>query len=68
MASKITEEERSAICLEAMRLLIDSNLVWSEDFEIIRPTLAQLFMKAITIPELSQHVTNLAVKVVVANG
>ena len=68
MVNKITEEERNAICLEAMRLLIDPNLVWSADFEQIRPAMSALFMKAITVPELSQHVTNLAVKVVVAHG
>jgi hypothetical protein len=66
--SKITEEERSAIMLEAMKLLIDDNLVWSPDFENIRPALGSLFLKAIGYPHLSESLTTLAVRIIKTHG
>jgi hypothetical protein len=68
MVSKLTEEDRNALCFEAMRLLLDNNLVWSNDFEEIRPALASLFMKAMSVPQLAENVTTLAAKVVRTYG
>jgi hypothetical protein len=64
----INEEERSAIMLEAMKLLIDDNLVWSPDFENIRPALGSLFLKAIGYPQLSESLTPLAVRIIKTHG
>lgn len=68
MVSKLTEADRNALCFEAMRLLMDNNLVWSNDFEEIRPALASLFMKAMSVPQLAENVTTLAAKVVRTYG
>jgi hypothetical protein len=65
---RMTEEERGAIMFEAMRLLLDDNLVWSQDFEDIRPALGSLFLKAIASPELSQPLTTLAVRIIKSHG
>jgi hypothetical protein len=66
--NKLNEEERSAIMLEAMKLLIDDNLVWSPDFENIRPALGSLFLKAIGYPELSKSLTTIAVRIIKEHG
>jgi hypothetical protein len=68
MVSKLSEEDRNALCFEAMRLLLDNNLVWSNDFEEIRPALASLFMKAMSVPQLAENITTLAAKVVRTYG
>jgi hypothetical protein len=68
MVSKLTEEDRNALCFEAMRLLLDNNLVWSNDFEEIRPALASLFMKAMSVPQLAENITTLAARVVKTYG
>jgi hypothetical protein len=68
MANKITEEERNAIMFEAMRLLLDDNLVWSNDFEEVRPALGSLFLKAMSVPELAQLLTTLAVRIIKTHG
>ena len=64
----MTDEDRSAIMFEAMRLLLDDNLVWSQDFEDIRPALGSLFLKAIATPELSASLTTLAVRIIKSHG
>jgi hypothetical protein len=61
---KLTEEERNAILFEAMRLLMDDNLVWSADFEEIRPALGSLFLKAMAAPPLAESLTTLAVRII----
>jgi hypothetical protein len=61
---KLTEEERNAILFEAMRLLMDDNLVWSADFEEIRPALGSLFLKAMAAPSLAESLTTLAVRII----
>jgi hypothetical protein len=66
--NKITTEERNAIMFEAMRLLMDDNLVWSSDFENIRPSLGSLFLKAMAAPELSESLTTLAVRIIKTHG
>jgi hypothetical protein len=66
--TRMTEEERGAIMFEAMRLLLDDNLVWSQDFENIRPALGSLFLKAIASPELSLPLTTLAVRIIKTHG
>jgi hypothetical protein len=68
MNNKITTEERSAIMFEAMRLLMDDNLVWSPDFEEIRPALGSLFLKAMAAPLLSESLTTLAVRIIKSHG
>ena len=68
MNNKITTEERNAIMFEAMRLLMDDNLVWSADFEEIRPALGSLFLKAMSVPELAELLTTLAVRIVKTYG
>ncbi len=68
MASKMSEEKRNQLMFEAMRLLMDDNLVWSPDFEEIRPALAALFFKAMAIPELAITVTELARRIVKSYG
>ena len=68
MNQKITEEERNAIMFEAMRLLMDDNLVWSADFEEIRPALGSLFLRAMSVPELAQLLTTLAVRIIKTHG
>jgi hypothetical protein len=68
MVMKMTEEERNAILFEAMRLLMDNNLVWSNDFEQIRPILASLFFKAMTVPALAEITTTLAVRIIRTHG
>ena len=68
MNSKITQEERNAIMFEAMRLLMDDNLVWSNDFEEIRPALGSLFLKAMAAPALSESLTTLAVRIIKSHG
>ena len=65
---KITTEERNAIMFEAMRLLMDDNLVWSHDFENIRPALGSLFLKAMAAPSLSESLTTLAVRIIKTHG
>jgi hypothetical protein len=65
---KLSVEERNAILFEAMRLLMDDNLVWSNDFEEIRPALGSLFLKAMSIPELANILTTLAVRIVKTYG
>ena len=67
-ARRMTEEDRSAIMFEAMRLLLDDNLVWSQDFENIRPALGSLFLKAIATPELNTQLTTLAVRIIKNHG
>jgi hypothetical protein len=66
--NKITTEERNAIMFEAMRLLMDDNLVWSQDFEDIRPALGSLFLKAMAAPQLSESLTTLAVRIIKNHG
>ena len=66
--NKMTKEERNAIMFEAMRLLMDDNLVWSQDFENIRPALGSLFLKAMAEPSLSQSLTTLAVRIIKTHG
>jgi hypothetical protein len=66
--NKITTEERNAIMFEAMRLLMDDNLVWSNDFEEIRPALGSLFLKAMAAPALSESLTTLAVRIIKSHG
>lgn len=66
--SKINEEERNAIMFEAMRLLMDDNLVWSADFEDIRPALGSLFLKAMAAPSLAESLTTLAVRIIKTHG
>ena len=68
MNNKITTEERNEIMFEAMRLLMDDNLVWSADFEEIRPALGSLFLKAMSVPELAELLTTLAVRIVKTYG
>lgn len=68
MVSKLTQQDREALCFEAMTLLVDGNLVWSADFEAIRPTLCSLFMKALAEPSLSEALTQLASRIVKAHG
>jgi hypothetical protein len=53
---------------EAMRLLMDDNLVWSQDFEDIRPALGSLFLKAMAAPSLSESLTTLAVRIIKTHG
>ena len=65
---KLSGEERNAIMFEAMRLLLDDNLVWSPDFEEIRPALGSLFLKAMSIPQLAELLTALAVRIVKTYG
>jgi hypothetical protein len=66
--ARITQEERNAIMFEAMRLLMDDNLVWSADFEEIRPALGSLFLKAMAAPQLSESLTTLAVRIIKTHG
>ena len=66
--SRITTEERNAIMFEAMKLLMDDNLVWSPDFENIRPSLGSLFLKAMATPALSESLTTLAVRIIKTHG
>jgi hypothetical protein len=66
--NKLTQEERNAIMFEAMRLLMDDNLVWSNDFENIRPSLGSLFLKAMATPQLSESLTTLAVRIIKTHG
>ena len=66
--NKMTTDERNAIMFEAMRLLMDDNLVWSQDFENIRPALGSLFLKAMAEPSLSQSLTTLAVRIIKTHG
>jgi hypothetical protein len=66
--ARITQEERNAIMFEAMRLLMDDNLVWSADFEEIRPALGSLFLKAMAAPALSESLTTLAVRIIKTHG
>ena len=66
--SKLNSEERNAIMFEAMRLLMDDNLVWSADFEEIRPALGSLFLRAMSVPELAELLTTLAVRIVKTYG
>lgn len=68
MNARITQEERNAIMFEAMRLLMDDNLVWSADFEEIRPALGSLFLKAMAAPQLSESLTTLAVRIIKTHG
>ena len=68
MNNKVTTEERNAIMFEAMRLLMDDNLVWSSDFENIRPALGSLFLKAMAAPALSESLTTLAVRIIKTHG
>jgi hypothetical protein len=65
---KLSDEERGAILFEAMRLLMDENLVWSNDFEEIRPALGSLFLKAMSVPQLAEILTTLAVRIVKTHG
>jgi hypothetical protein len=65
---KLSSEERNAILFEAMRLLMDDNLVWSNDFEEIRPALGSLFLKAMSVPQLAEILTTLAVRIVKTYG
>jgi hypothetical protein len=65
---KLSVEERNAILFEAMRLLMDDNLVWSNDFEEIRPALGSLFLKAMSVPQLAEILTTLAVRIVKTYG
>ena len=66
--SKVSPDERNAIMFEAMRLLMDDNLVWSNDFENIRPALGSLFLKAMAAPSLSESLTTLAVRIIKTHG
>jgi hypothetical protein len=68
MNARLTQEERNAIMFEAMRLLMDDNLVWSADFEEIRPALGSLFLKAMAAPALSESLTTLAVRIIKTHG
>jgi hypothetical protein len=65
---KLSGEERNAILFQAMRLLMDDNLVWSNDFEEIRPALGSLFLKAMSVPQLAEILTTLAVRIVKTYG
>lgn len=68
MNHPLTEEERNAIMFEAMGLLMDDNLVWSADFEEIRPALGSLFLKAMAAPSLAESLTTLAVRIIKTHG
>jgi hypothetical protein len=43
---------------------MDDNLVWSADFEEIRPALGSLFLKAMAAPSLAESLTTLAVRII----
>jgi hypothetical protein len=47
---------------------MDENLVWSNDFEEIRPALGSLFLKAMSVPQLAEILTTLAVRIVKTHG
>ena len=46
----------------AYALLSDDNLVWSDDFELVRGHLAQEFLLALEAPALRVHMVVLAKK------
>lgn len=51
---------------DAIALLKDKNLVWSSDFEAIRPQLADLFARSLDYEfgELEPEIGDLAIKLV----
>lgn len=60
--------EQETILLNAMGLLIDRSLIWSGDFENLRPALCRLFLNAMQEQELNKDIVVLASKVIYLYG
>ena len=60
--------EQEVILLNAMSLLIDRSLIWSGDFENLRPALCRLFLNAMQEHTLNKDIVVLASKVVYLYG
>ena len=63
----LNQQQKRAIIFEAMRLLLDQELEWGNDFESIRPALCRLFMNAMSNPDNNRDVLNLAMKIIEAD-
>ena len=62
--AKLSLEESRGLIMEAARLLTDTNLVWSNDLNEIRPHLTSLLIKALGSQELQPLMIPLAAKLV----
>lgn len=56
--------QQEVALLQAMSLLIDRSLIWSGDFENLRPALCRLFLNAMQEENLNKDIVVLANKVI----
>jgi hypothetical protein len=64
MTTLANRSEQEVILLNAMSLLIDRSLIWSGDFENLRPALCRLFLNAMQEHKLNKDIVQLANKVI----
>jgi len=64
MTTLANRSEQEVILLNAMSLLIDRSLIWSGDFENLRPALCRLFLNAMQEQKLNKDIVQLANKVI----
>jgi hypothetical protein len=64
MITAKARSEQEVALLNAMSLLIDRSLIWSGDFENLRPALCRLFLNAMQEPILNKDIVVLANKVI----
>lgn len=63
-----TKQEDEAAMFTAMGLLIDRTLIWSSDFETIRPALCRLFLNSMQEDIINKDALNIAHKIINLNG
>lgn len=68
MTTLRNRSEQEVILLNAMSLLIDRSLIWSGDFENLRPALCRLFLNGMQEQELNKDIVQLASKVIYLYG
>jgi hypothetical protein len=68
MTTLKNRSEQEVILINAMSLLIDRSLIWSGDFENLRPALCRLFLNGMQEQELNKDIVQLASKVIYLYG
>ncbi len=68
MTTLKNRSEQEVILLNAMSLLIDRSLIWSGDFENLRPALCRLFLNGMQEDRINKDIVQLAAKVIYLYG
>lgn len=68
MTTLKNRSEQEVVLLNAMSLLIDRSLIWSGDFENLRPALCRLFLNGMQEDRINKDIVQLAAKVIYLYG